>query len=182
MRAAVQYKTDARSEERPEPARGGSLGLGAARADAGRHDVREPGPQTSFRTGLARAEECIADRETTQGSCRGERTMAQRASKTRRDVGQDAPPRPVARRERVGECAVDRSQREARITEREDAQLLRLVARANANVAELMRLSDFVPKIFYLEGDDARLYDLILQDYAYFQRADLGEEKLMGTS
>ena len=59
-----------------------------------------------------------------------------------------------------------------------NAQLLRLVARANANVAELMRLSDFVPKIFYLEGDDARLYDLILQDYAYFQRADLVEEKL----
>jgi WASH complex subunit strumpellin len=59
-----------------------------------------------------------------------------------------------------------------------NAQLLRLVARANANVAELMRLSDFVPKIFYLEGDDARLYGLILQDYAYFQRADLIEEKL----
>ncbi len=59
-----------------------------------------------------------------------------------------------------------------------NAQLLRLVARANANVAELMRLSDYVPKIFYLEGDDARLYELILQDYAYFQRADLIEEKL----
>ena len=59
-----------------------------------------------------------------------------------------------------------------------NAQLLRLVARANANVAELMRLSDFVPKIFYLEGADARLYGLILQDYSYFQKADLVEEKL----
>ena len=59
-----------------------------------------------------------------------------------------------------------------------NSQLLRLVARANANVAELMRLSDYVPKIFYLEGEDARLYGPILQDYAYFQKADLIEEKM----
>ena len=59
-----------------------------------------------------------------------------------------------------------------------NSQLLRLVARANANVAELMRLSDYVPRVFYLEGQDAQLYGLILQDYAYFQRADLIEEKL----
>ena len=59
-----------------------------------------------------------------------------------------------------------------------NSQLLRLVARANANVAELMRLSDYVPRVFYLEGQDAQLYDLILQDYAYFQRADLIEEKI----
>ena len=65
--------------------------------------------------------------------------MAQCTSTARRDVGQDAPPRPVARRERVGECAVDRPQREARITEREDAQLLRL---AHAMGVEPLDLSD----------------------------------------
>ena len=32
----------------------------------------------------------------------------------------------------------------------------------NANVAELMRLADFVPRVFYLEGPDAALYARIL--------------------
>ena len=41
-----------------------------------------------------------------------------------------------------------------------------------------MRLSDYVPRVFFLEGRDAQLYGLILQDYAYFQRADLIEEKI----
>ena len=34
---------------------------------------------------------------------------------------------------------------------RQAHKLLQLVARANANVAELMRLSDYVPSIFYME-------------------------------
>ena len=65
--------------------------------------------------------------------------MAQDTAETRRDVGQDAPPRPVARRERVGDRAVGRPQREARITEREDAELLRL---AHAVIIEPLDLGD----------------------------------------
>ncbi len=40
--------------------------------------------------------------------------------------------------------------------------LTRTLLRRNANVAELMRLADFVPRVFYLEGPDAALYARIL--------------------
>ena len=65
--------------------------------------------------------------------------MAQRASEARGDVGQDAPPSSIPRRERVRYHTVDGPQREARIPERKDAELLRL---AHAMGVEPLHLSD----------------------------------------
>ena len=46
--------------------------------------------------------------------------------------------------------------------------LLRLVSRGNSVIAELLRLSDHVPAVFYLEDkDDVRTYSAILFDFRY---------------
>ena len=63
-------------------------------------------------------------------------------------------------------------------TESENAaakSLLQLVARANANVAELMRLSDYVPTVFAYPD---RMYQDILPDFDYFKKADVFEERV----
>ena len=77
MIATVHREANAGAEKRPEPASGGSFGLSNARRNAGSYHIRQARPQTSFRTGLACAEERVADRETTKGSCHGKCTMAQ---------------------------------------------------------------------------------------------------------
>lgn len=53
--------------------------------------------------------------------------------------------------------------------------LLALVARANANVAELMRLSDYVPTVFI---SPSREYERIVHDFSYFKRAELIEDQI----
>ncbi len=57
--------------------------------------------------------------------------------------------------------------------------LLKLVSRGNAIVAELLRLSDFVPPIFKLESkEDKEKYGDILVDFSYFRSTDLVEHKI----
>ena len=57
--------------------------------------------------------------------------------------------------------------------------ILKLVSRGNAIIAELLRLSDFVPPIVKLETKaDHDRYALILPDFAYFRRADEWESKI----
>ena len=57
--------------------------------------------------------------------------------------------------------------------------ILKLISRGNAIVAELLRLSDFIPPIFKLESkEDKDKYGEILLDFSYFRSIDLFEDKL----
>lgn len=57
--------------------------------------------------------------------------------------------------------------------------LLKLVSRGNAIIAELLRLSDFVPPVFKQETkEDKEKYGDILMDFSYFRSIDLFEHKL----
>ena len=57
--------------------------------------------------------------------------------------------------------------------------ILKLVSRGNAIVAELLRLSDFIPSIFKLESkEEKEKYSFILPDFAYFQGPDYYEKNI----
>ena len=57
--------------------------------------------------------------------------------------------------------------------------ILKLVARGNAIIAELLRLSDFVPPVFRLESrEDRDKYGDIMMDFSYFQSIDLFDHKI----
>ncbi|XP_067134229.1 WASH complex subunit 5 [Centruroides vittatus] len=55
--------------------------------------------------------------------------------------------------------------------------LLRLVSRGNAIIAELLRLSEVVPSVFRLESkQDQAKYGDVLSDFSYFKTADVFEK------
>lgn len=57
--------------------------------------------------------------------------------------------------------------------------ILRLVSRGNAIIAELLRLADFVPPVFRLETQADRLrYADILADFSYFNSTELFDSKI----
>lgn len=57
--------------------------------------------------------------------------------------------------------------------------LLRLVSRGNAIIAELLRLADVVPQVFRLETkQDQQKYGEILWDFSYLKAADFYENKI----
>ncbi|EDO41150.1 predicted protein [Nematostella vectensis] len=57
--------------------------------------------------------------------------------------------------------------------------ILKLVSRGNAIVAELLRLSEFVPPVFKLESREEReKYAEILADFSYFKGPDYYEHKI----
>lgn len=59
--------------------------------------------------------------------------------------------------------------------------ILKLVCRGNAIIAELLRLSQFIPPVFKLETkDDQEKYKHILPDFHYFECPDLYENKIDG--
>mmetsp|Transcript_25594 Transcript_25594/g.52071 ORF Transcript_25594/g.52071 Transcript_25594/m.52071 type:complete len:1147 (+) Transcript_25594:262-3702(+) len=59
--------------------------------------------------------------------------------------------------------------------------LLSIVSRGSAIVAELLRLSDHVPPVFYLaEKADQAKYGLILHDFSYLKNAELHESRISG--
>lgn len=61
--------------------------------------------------------------------------------------------------------------------------LLRLVSRGNAIIAELWRLSDFIPPVFRMETpEDREKYQFILPDFSYFRGADFYDHKLDSSS
>ncbi|XP_065176777.1 WASH complex subunit 5-like [Sycon ciliatum] len=57
--------------------------------------------------------------------------------------------------------------------------LLRLVSRGNAIIAELLRLSDFIPPVFRMETrEEQEKYQYILPDFAYFRGAEFYDHKI----
>lgn len=57
--------------------------------------------------------------------------------------------------------------------------VLKLVSRGNAIVAELLRLSDFIPPVFKQETkEDKEKYGEILADFSYFKGPDYYENRI----
>ena len=57
--------------------------------------------------------------------------------------------------------------------------ILRLVSRGNACIAELLRLSDFIPPVFKGENKlEVAKYSDLLSDFSYFQCAEYFENKI----
>nr|XP_018671591.1 WASH complex subunit 5 isoform X1 [Ciona intestinalis] len=57
--------------------------------------------------------------------------------------------------------------------------ILRLVSRGNAVIAELLRLSDFIPSVFKLESKAEQLkYGSIVSDFSYFRGIEYYENKI----
>ncbi|CAH1773129.1 unnamed protein product [Owenia fusiformis] len=57
--------------------------------------------------------------------------------------------------------------------------ILRLVARGNAIIAELLRLSDFIPPVFKMENkQDVAKYGDLLSDFSYFRNAEYFDNKI----
>lgn len=60
--------------------------------------------------------------------------------------------------------------------------ILKLVSRGNAIIAELLRLSDFIPPVFRLERQDLEKYRFILPDFSYFEGQEYYESKIDASS
>lgn len=56
--------------------------------------------------------------------------------------------------------------------------LLRLVSRGNAIIAEILRLSEFVPPAYRLEGKEQGRHADILFDFSYFKSAEFYDNKI----
>ena len=57
--------------------------------------------------------------------------------------------------------------------------VLRLVARGNAIIAELLRLSDFIPPVFKNENKVEHIkYAELLSDFSYFRNAEYFDHKI----
>ena len=57
---------------------------------------------------------------------------------------------------------------------------LKLVSRGNAIIAELLRLSDFIPPEFRLNKRDQLKYGDVLTDFSYFRGPEFYEAKIDG--
>lgn len=55
--------------------------------------------------------------------------------------------------------------------------ILRLVARGNAIIAELLRLSDFIPQVF--KSPEQTKYNELVSDFSYFRTAEAFENKII---
>ena len=55
---------------------------------------------------------------------------------------------------------------------------LKLVSRGNAIIAELLRLSDFIPPEFRLNKRDQLKYGDVLTDFSYFRGPEFYEAKI----
>jgi WASH complex subunit strumpellin len=56
--------------------------------------------------------------------------------------------------------------------------LLRLVSRGNAIIAELLRLSDNIPQVFYGRSKMAKKYAELLIDFSYFKKSEYFDNKI----
>lgn len=56
--------------------------------------------------------------------------------------------------------------------------VLKLVSRGNAIIAELLRLSDFIPPVFRMGREDQEKYKQIISDFHYFECPDSYEGKI----
>lgn len=55
---------------------------------------------------------------------------------------------------------------------------LRLASRGNAIIAELLRLSDFIPSVFRLDSQQDAKYGDLVADFSYFKSSDYFENKI----
>lgn len=56
---------------------------------------------------------------------------------------------------------------------------LRLASRGNAIIAELLRLSDFIPQVFRLDSQqDISRYGELISDFSYFKNTEYIEHKI----
>jgi WASH complex subunit strumpellin len=56
--------------------------------------------------------------------------------------------------------------------------LLRLVSRANAIIAELLRLSDYIPPLFKVTHEERSKYGMIILDFSYFKSAEWYDNRI----
>lgn len=57
--------------------------------------------------------------------------------------------------------------------------ILQLVSRGNAIIAEILRLKDYIPKVYKLESkQDLQKYGDIILDFSYFKVADAQDTKI----
>lgn len=57
--------------------------------------------------------------------------------------------------------------------------LLKLVSRGNAIIAEILRLSEFVPPVFKLDNKvDQQKYGDIISDFSYFKSVEFFDNKI----
>lgn len=56
--------------------------------------------------------------------------------------------------------------------------LLRLVSRGNAIIAEVLRLSEFIPPAFKLDTREQGKYSDIIFDFSYFDRAEYYDNRI----
>ena len=57
--------------------------------------------------------------------------------------------------------------------------VLRLASRGNAILAELLRLSDFIPSVFKLDNQqDIARYGELISDFSYFKKTDYFEHMI----
>ena len=57
--------------------------------------------------------------------------------------------------------------------------VLRLASRGNAILAELLRLSDFIPGVFKLDNpQDMTRYGELISDFSYFKKTDYFEHMI----
>ncbi len=57
--------------------------------------------------------------------------------------------------------------------------ILRLVSRGNAIIAELLRLSDFIPPAFRPDTKEHQKYLELLSDFSYFNSSEVFENKVL---
>lgn len=56
--------------------------------------------------------------------------------------------------------------------------LLRLVSRGNAIIAEILRLSEFIPPAYRLEAKDQGRYSEIIFDFRYFNNSEYYDHRI----
>jgi len=57
--------------------------------------------------------------------------------------------------------------------------VLRLVSRGNAIIAELLRLSSFIPPSFRHDTKEHQKYAELISDFSYFKNSDFFEDRIM---
>ena len=59
-------------------------------------------------------------------------------------------------------------------------ELLKLVARGSAIIAEILRLKDYIPELYFNPLEEKKYLNIIF-DFSYFKNVDFYEEKIMNS-
>jgi len=60
-------------------------------------------------------------------------------------------------------------------------ELLKLVSRGSAIIAEILRLKDYIPELYYNQSEEKKYLNIIF-DFTYFKNVDYHEEKIMNST